>query len=573
MTSLLQKLPFYQKPWFVYLRTVVQHFIDDDCPQKAASLTYTTLLSIVPILTVVIVIFSSIPALQDVREQMQQMIYGFLLPSSGEQMGHYFQTFAEKSSNLGIVGVIGLFVTTIMTLITIETAFNHIWRVKDRSGGAASFVRYWTMITLGPIVLGVAFGASSTISSMNFLNQQIAGYGIDWSAWAYVVSLAITAAGFIGMYWFIPKVQVPLKNAAIAGVVAAALFETLKMVFGTVMRDFTSYEAIYGAFAAVPIFLLWIYLSWNIILLGVEISYTLTVFDAKKSAVRHPMLSLLDMLNLTYTRYQNGKTVSESELRAVLGRKELPKWSEYIAKLTDNELITRTKDNQYVLKTDLNSVSLWQFYKSLPYPLPIKDELDHAAIAITAEKSTWLHALYEQFLRIENTAKSELNITLAQVFRGETDLKNNKTASENTDNATLDGTNLSNANLNNHTADERLNSTIATPANHQTATQTAQDNDAQNAENLADNVRGDEIFNTENHAHTDSLYDQNHQDNLQKLSDKSGDKFNGKFGSEFSGEFGDKVRSTSQKLKADLGEFGDEVGKKARQLLDKFKKS
>lgn len=84
------------------------------------------------------------------------------------------------------------------------------------------------------------------------------------------------------MYWFIPKVQVPFKNAAIAGIVSAILFEILKTVFGTVMSNFTSYEAIYGAFAALPIFLLWIFLSWNIILLGVEISYTLTILIPKK---------------------------------------------------------------------------------------------------------------------------------------------------------------------------------------------------------------------------------------------------------------------------------------------------
>ena len=116
------------------------------------------------------------------------------------------------------------------------------------------------------------------------------------------------------------------------------------------MTNFTSYEAIYGAFAAPPIFLLWLYISWNLILLGVQISYTLTIFDTKEVPVRHPLLSLLDMLNLTYKRYQNGEAVSEDELRGMLGRKELPKWSMYLDQLVSNDFITETKNNEYILK-------------------------------------------------------------------------------------------------------------------------------------------------------------------------------------------------------------------------------
>lgn len=315
MTNLLNKLPFAHHAWFMYLRLLVRHFIEDETQQKAASLTYTTLLALVPMLTVVLVIFSSLPALADLREQMQQMISDNLFPSASNQIAGYMQSFVEKSSNLGLVGVGALFVTAIMTLNTIEHAFNKIWRVQDRSGGAASIIRYWTIITLGPVILAVAFGAPSAIQSVDFLNRQIGGYGIDWGIWAYVISFLFTAAGFILMYWFIPKAQVPIKNALIAGVITAILFETLKQVFSTVMTNFTSYEAIYGAFAALPIFLLWIYLSWNLILLGVQISYTLTIFETKEVPVRHPLLSLLDMLNLAYKRYQNGETVSEDELR------------------------------------------------------------------------------------------------------------------------------------------------------------------------------------------------------------------------------------------------------------------
>lgn len=413
MEKLLKKLPFYDKSWFNFLRFLIRNFIEDNSQQKAASLTYTTLLSIVPILTVLLMILSSIPALESVRDQISHLIYSNLLPQSGLQVSQYIDSFAEKSSNLTAIGAMALFVTSIMTLTTIERAFNEIWRVENRSGGIKSILRYWAILTLGPLVLGTAFIVSSTVQSLSFLNQQIGGYGIDWNFWVQVVSFVVTITGFIGMYWFIPKAKVPLKNAAIAGVFVAITFELLKYSFGIIMSNFTSYEAIYGAFAALPIFLLWIYLSWNLILLGVEISYTLTIFATKEVYPRHPLLSLLDMVNLVHAHYQEGSATSEEELRGVLGRKELPKWFTYLNYLLDSDLIAITENGDYVLKRDLDHITLWDFYRTLPYPLPIKDELDEVSDNMEAP---WLSLLIERFKDTERHAKNELDIPLSYVF-------------------------------------------------------------------------------------------------------------------------------------------------------------
>jgi membrane protein len=413
MENLLKKVPFTHQRWFQFSRFLTRHFFEDNCQQKAASLTYTTMLSIVPMLTVLLMILSSVPALASVRAQIYEVIYSNLLPQSSMQVSEYINSFAEKSSNLTAIGAMILFVTTIITLTTIERAFNQIWRVDDRSGGIKSMLRYWTIITMGPLVLGTAFIASSTVQSLSFLNRQIGGYGIDWSFWVQIVSIGVMVAGFIGMYWFIPKARVPVKNAAIAGIFVAIAFELLKHIFGMVMSNFTSYEAIYGAFAALPIFLLWIYLSWNLILLGVEISYTLTIFETEEVYPRHPLLSLLDMLNLVYINHLKGDTVSEQELRNVLGRKELPKWYTYINYLKDSKLITVTEDDEYVLKKDLSKLTLWDFYRTLPYPLPIKDELDEIK---SDSQQPWLSLLIRRFINTEAFAQEQLNLPLSAIF-------------------------------------------------------------------------------------------------------------------------------------------------------------
>lgn len=468
MTNLLKKLPFYDSRWFEFLFFLVKNFIEDKCQQKAASLTYTTLLSIVPILTVMLVMLSSIPALSEVREQIYNMVYSNLMPSSSFQVSQYINSFAEKSSNLTAIGVLILFVTTIMTLTTIETAFNEIWRVEDRSGGLKSVIRYWTIITLGPLVLGTAFIVSSTVQSLSFLNQQFMGYGIDWSFWVQLVSFLITIAGFVGMYWFIPKANVPIKHAAIAGGIVAILFEGLKQVFGTAMTNFTSYEAVYGAFAALPVFLLWIHLSWNIILLGVEISYTLTVFDSDEVNPRHPFFSLLDMLNLVFKNHQVGKSTPEKQLRNILGRKELPKWYQYINLLKDNDLIANTDKGDYLLKKDLSQISLWQLYQNLPYALPIKGEI---AKMQPFDHDSWLGLIANRFQHSQRLVKEQMNISLLSLFENS---QMRESAQDNLDDD-LDDDNLDNDNLDEPRVSHTLAHQSAHHLTHQAHTHPAND--------------------------------------------------------------------------------------------------
>ena len=142
------------------------------------------------------------------------------------------------------------------------------------------------------------------------------------------------------------------------------------------MSNFTSYQLVYGAFAALPIFLLWIYTSWLVVLLGVQISYAITAFHSDKTTKRHPILMLLDVLELFHQKQKRGGTVSDREAMNILGRGEIGKWPYFIELLEKQNLITRTDSNEYVLIRNLEQVDLWQFVKNLPYALPHRSELN-----------------------------------------------------------------------------------------------------------------------------------------------------------------------------------------------------
>lgn len=411
MMQLLKKLPFYNKTWFQFIIFVIRRFEANSCREQAGSLTYTTLFAVVPMLTVFLVIISSIKALEPARQQLQQLIYSNFLPKTSIAFDKALNAFTDNSSNLTIIGVLFLFVTTVMMLTSIETAFNKIWRVKETRNGIVGFMRYWTIISLGPILLGSAFVISSALASLNVLSNNFAGYEVNGAALLWVISFGLTVVGFFTLYWTIPNRSVPVRSAIIAAVFSAVTFELVKNLFGFVMTNFTSYQLVYGAFAAVPIFLLWIFLSWNVVLLGVEISYALTAFHTGKTQTRHPVLMLLDMLELFYQRQKEGKSVTDEEALNILGRGEIGRWPAYVRLLEKQNIIKRTESDQYVLVRNLDHLDFWSFYKSLPYTLPNKEDVGHIH-----EDDIWMQRIGPALIESDDYLAAKLSIPLSTIL-------------------------------------------------------------------------------------------------------------------------------------------------------------
>lgn len=406
-----KKLPFVEKKWFQFIVFVVKRFEADRCREQAGSLTYTTLFAVVPMLTVFLVIISSIKALEPARQQLQQLIYSNFLPKTTIAFDKALSAFTDKSSNLTAIGVLFLFVTTVMMLTSIETVFNRIWRVSETRGGIVGFMRYWTIISLGPILLGTAFVISSTVASMNILSNNFAGYELNGAFILWLISFGLTVIGFFILYWTIPNRSVPVKAALIAGVFSAVVFELIKHLFGFAMSNFTSYEIVYGAFAAIPIFLLWIYLSWNIILLGVEISYALTAFNSGQDQKRHPIIMLMDLLELFYQKQKKGESVSETEALQVLGRDEIGRLPAYMSLFEKQNLIKRTDDNEYVLVRNLAKVDFWSFYTQLPYPLPKRKDVGNVY-----PDDEWVQKIGPKLVESDDYLAAKLSIPLSKIF-------------------------------------------------------------------------------------------------------------------------------------------------------------
>ncbi|MFZ6817669.1 YihY family inner membrane protein [Undibacterium sp. Ji22W] len=245
-------------------------------PQVAGSLTFTTVLALVPILTIGLAILTAFPLFTDFKVSLEAYFTQSLMPKqiSTTVMG-YLTQFATKATRLSAVGGVVLMFTAVATMAMIDKTFNQIWQVKRSRPLVQRIVVYWAIVTLGPLLIGISMSATSSLfTATNGLMKTVPLIGtIFYTA----VSIAFTTGAYTLLYLTVPNRPVDWRDAAWGGVFAAVAFEIAKRLFAIFIKQFPTYTVIYGALAAVPIFLIWIYLSWLITLVGAVIAASLPV--------------------------------------------------------------------------------------------------------------------------------------------------------------------------------------------------------------------------------------------------------------------------------------------------------
>ena len=258
-------------PWFETLRTLRARFRDDRLGLTASSLTFTTLISLVPLLTVMLAVFTAFPMFGTFQSGLEKYFLQTLVPPNiAKPVLGALTMFATKASRLGTAGLIALGFTAMAMMLTIDRTLNAIWRVKKPRPIAQRVLVYWTAVTLGPLVMGASLTLTSyAISASSGMVQQMNG-GMSFSL--FVVEFAALAGAMSALYHYVPHAPVAWRHAAAGGLFVAVGFEVAKRSLGWYLTHMTNYSSVYGAFATVPIFLLWIYLGWVIVLLGAVIA-------------------------------------------------------------------------------------------------------------------------------------------------------------------------------------------------------------------------------------------------------------------------------------------------------------
>jgi membrane protein len=247
-----------------------QQFCEDGCWAKSASLAYVTLLSIVPLFAVSFSVLAAFPAFKELGAKIQDVVFANLVAESAETVQYYLQIFISQTSQLSVLGMFFLLLTAVILVFSMEQTFNSIWHVKLNRKGMTAFLLYWAVITLIPIVIATILWMAIYFTSLPFMSGPSVIF-IE-NVLTFCSHYVATFLALMLLYVALPNCKVPLKSAAIAAIVATILFEIARKGFVLYVTHIATYKIIYGAVAAVPIFLLWLYVSWLVLLFGVVVN-------------------------------------------------------------------------------------------------------------------------------------------------------------------------------------------------------------------------------------------------------------------------------------------------------------
>jgi len=341
----------------------VKRFLGDDCLLQAAGLSYVALLAMVPLFAIGLAILAAFPAFDQVRVDLQALVFQNFMPETGGQVNQYIVTFLDNASKASGPGVLALAVTALLLLSNINQAFNGIWRVPSERPIALRFLVYWALLTLGPLLIGSSLSLSSYAFAVVQLSD-LEGYTGWLLPFSRLISIGLASLGLALIFFVVPNRSVRFLHAIIGGVIAALLFELLKVLFGIYLRHFPSYQAIYGALSTVPIFLLWMYLSWAVILFGAEVAAALPEWRAaqmrgRQAASPGDQLALALGLLSRLRRESRSSGGAVAELRLIQGLPAPPAEIDLtLRRMRQAGLVERSSGTRWVLARDLTRVTL-----------------------------------------------------------------------------------------------------------------------------------------------------------------------------------------------------------------------
>ena len=364
-------------PWTSTALTLSERFREDRLSLTASSLTFTTTIALVPFFTVALALFTAFPMFSQVQVALQTWLVQSLIPDSiSRQVLGYLTQFSGKASRLGIVGLGALVITTLALILTIDKTLNSIWRVRRPRPLGQRMLIYWAVMTLGPLLLGLSV---SSISYVISLSRGLVGampgsvrFAID------LVQFVLLAGGLAALYRYVPHTHVRRSHAWAGAIFAAAGIGLARKLLTLYFGFVPTYSMVYGAFATLPILLVWIYVAWTIVLLGAVIAAympSLLLGGGRRGGAHgwqfQVALEVLDRLNLARSGGRRGMSLPELAKTLTLDQLQLEPVLEVLVGLDwigrVNE-VEDEEDTRYLLLADPLTTSLEPLMRDLLLP-------------------------------------------------------------------------------------------------------------------------------------------------------------------------------------------------------------
>ena len=384
-----------------FSRHLWQQFREDRSFESAGALSYTSLLALVPLMAVMFGVISAFPVFDQWSSDVENYIFSNFVPAAGDVVHDYVTQFVDRSAGLTGAGTVFLIATAILLMSTIEKSLNRIWRVRTQRGPVSRLVVYWAVLTLGPLLVGASLALTSYLAALPLLAPEIVR-GVLQDAALKLAPVLVALVGFTLVFIVVPNRRVRWHHALIGAALSSLMFELAKAGFVWYVTNFPTYERLYGALATIPLFFIWIYVSWVVVLLGASVAAALTTFNYRRADwrwnPRHELLLALRLLGHFWQAQRRGEALSvgelinresaatDSQLRRILG------W------FHDARFIQPDNDGDWLLTADLDELSLAELYRCGSFILPV-GEIDRLPY-----ESYWDRALIEGLTSLDDKA-------------------------------------------------------------------------------------------------------------------------------------------------------------------------
>ena len=409
---------------FAFARAALARFHVERGLTIAVSLSYTSLLALVPLIAISLSILSAFPAFESVQDRLITQALGFIAPHAGAEVQTYLDRFVANTSNLTAFGIVWLAVTSIMLLSTIEAAFNAIWRVDAPRPLMMRLVAYWTTLTLGPLLLAAGLSLSTVI----FAAENLSGLGLGSefetgigsllasSGVVRIIPWFLATVGLTVLYLTLPHRRIEWRHALLGGLIAALLFEVLKAFFGLYLGQVHTFRSSYGSLSALPVFLIWMYLGWAVVLFGAAIAAARPEWLATRASAVHSgpltparcLLRALQVIDLLHTTGQAGETADNDALLAAASG-DGDALALVMMRLHNTGYIARTDADKAVLIRDLDDFSLHDLFQALGFAI---NKFDPASAAETP----WASDLAALLARADNADRNVLGQSIRDLL-------------------------------------------------------------------------------------------------------------------------------------------------------------
>lgn len=308
------------------MRELFRYFVSrvrrDSIGLEASSLAFTSILALIPALTVVLALFAMVPSFRGVRDALKKFASQNLMPVFSETVNNYVGALVAHAGKLTLTSTIAFFIISLLLVRSVDFSLNRIWRGGRRKFGQTVAI-YWTLLTLGPLAVGLIIWLTSRVIAYAAHSGGVVGIPllVAYFVFPVIIEIIVIAA----LYIVVPAVQVRFQDALLGAVFVTVLLEISKKIFSVFVLNFANYKMVYGAFAALPVMMIWIYINWWIVLLGAEFTATLgTVRSGMGEDVPGFMVYLANMTGSTLGSDNAVRVRRKASINIKVSRRQRP---------------------------------------------------------------------------------------------------------------------------------------------------------------------------------------------------------------------------------------------------------